>query len=124
MAVSQRTRVWESVLEAADWRRIERETLPAFLRKQRWYAGKARQLESLRLVDAGQLEGFPPTSFLALVEVRHREGNPEIYFLPLALAEGEDAARLVRESPGRVISAVDGLEGDAVLYDALADPVA
>jgi len=124
MAVSQRTVGWESLLQTAAWGRIEREALPAFLRKQRWYAGKARRLESLRVIDAGQPEGFPSTSFLALAEVRHHEGQPEVYFLPLGLAEGDDAARLVRESPGRVISAIDGLEGDAVLYDALADPVA
>lgn len=123
MAVSRSDEGWESLLETAAWARIEREALPAFLRKQRWYAGKARQFEGLRLIDAGQPEGFPPASFLALVEVRHREGDPEVYFLPLGLARDEEAARLARESPGRVISAIEGFGDGAILYDALGDSV-
>ncbi|QEH34647.1 1,4-alpha-glucan branching enzyme GlgB [Aquisphaera giovannonii] len=103
--------------------RLERD-LPDFLRKQRWFAGKARELDSVRLVDATGAGDLPGSNRLIVVEVRYREGNPDLYFLPVAWAAGDEAARLEREYPVRVISRLDAGPGAGILYDSLADPAA
>src|SRR4051794_24308348 len=72
---------------------LEREGLPEFLKKQRWYAGKARELTATRIVDTAQSQDFPAGTSLILVEARYRQGDPETYFLPVRLADGAEAER-------------------------------
>jgi 1,4-alpha-glucan branching enzyme len=124
MTVLQLAKGWGSLLEGDALDHLEREALPAFLPLQRWYAGKARALDSVRIVDAAQPEGFPATTFLAFAEVRYREGGADTYFLPFGVASGAEAGRLAREAPGRIIATVGGPGGESVVYDALADPSA
>src|SRR4051812_2291622 len=126
MSALQRMKGWPALLEGEALDRLEREALPAFLGRQRWYSRKARVLDSLRIVDSGRPEGFPPTSLLAMIEVRYREGASDRYFLPLAWANGPDADRVEREAPGRIIARLDADADDpgkgGVVYDGLADP--
>jgi 1,4-alpha-glucan branching enzyme len=102
---------------------LEREALPAFLPGQRWYAAKARGLESVRFVEALRPEGFPEDVILTLVEVRYDDGGAgDLYFLPLTLARGADADRLARRAPSRVIARREDGGRPLVVFDAMADP--
>ncbi len=101
---------------------LERQALPEFLRRQRWYAGKARSLESARIVEAARPQDFPEGTLFFLVEVRYGDGASDTYFIPARLAGGPEAERLARESPGRVIARFGGGKGQRVLYDGMADP--
>lgn len=65
--------------------------MPEFLKKQRWFAGKARDLASTRIVEASHPQGFPEGTLLILVEVRYDGGDRETYFLPIRLADGDKA---------------------------------
>ncbi len=96
------------------------EALPEFLGRQRWFAAKARKVESARLVDATGLGDLPGGTRLALVEVVSGGGGTDLYFLPLGLASGEDADRLEREAPARIVARFDG----GLVYDALGEPEA
>ncbi len=119
MSVGQSKRGWDALLDGEARRLLERDSLPPFLKRQRWFAGKARALESARLVDASAPGELPESTRLALLEVSYGSGPRETYFLPLGLATGADAARLAREAPGRVIGVVDGV---GTVHDALAEP--
>ena len=119
MAVAQTKRGWEALLEGEPRRRLEREALPPFLNRQRWFAGKARQIASVRLVDVTLPREVPEPNRLAIVEVAYEGGRLETYFLPLGLATGAEADRVERDSPGRVIGRVEGV---GVVFDALSDP--
>src|SRR5260370_41050828 len=46
---------WETLLEGAARQALERSVLPAFIAPQRWFGGKARRLEGIRVVDWGQV---------------------------------------------------------------------
>jgi 1,4-alpha-glucan branching enzyme len=122
MSVLRADRGWESLLEGDVRDSLEREGLPEFLRRQRWYAGKARALSTTRIVEASHPQGFPEGSLLILVEARYREGAAETYFLPIRLASGPEVERLGREAPGRIIARSAGPRGERLLYDGLADP--
>ena len=98
---------------------IETEALPRFLPKQRWFAGKARAIESVTIVDQTEVTPELPLVRFVLIAVRYESGHPETYFLPLGLAAGDAATTLLSQTPNRVISTLDPT---TVIYDALADP--
>jgi maltose alpha-D-glucosyltransferase/alpha-amylase len=100
---------------------LERSVLPAYLQAQRWFGGKARRLERVRLADWGRLPAGEARAFLVLLEVAFADGASDRYFLPLAVTSGPAAARLSAERRPWVLARLTGPAGDAVLHDALAD---
>jgi maltose alpha-D-glucosyltransferase/alpha-amylase len=112
---------WETVLEGPARQALERDVLPHFLRAQRWFGGKARQVEAVRLADWGDLPGGPGRGFLALLEVAFADGKRDRYFVPLGVTAGADAARLLQSLRPWVLARLKGKAGTAVLHDALAD---
>src|SRR5262245_27344722 len=122
MSVRRADRGWESLLEGDVKGTLEREDLPEFLRRQRWYAGKARALSTTRIIESAHPQGFPEGTLLILVEACYRDGEADTYFVPMRLASGPEVERLTREAPGRVITPVSGPRGPRLLYDALVDP--
>jgi 1,4-alpha-glucan branching enzyme len=122
MTILRAERGWQSLLEGETRDALEREGLPEFLKRQRWYAGKARELESARIVEAAHPQGFPEGTLFFLVETRYRDGASDTYFVPARLAGGPEAERLAREAPGRIIARFNGSRGDRLLYDGMADP--
>jgi maltose alpha-D-glucosyltransferase/alpha-amylase len=112
---------WESVLDGPARQALEQKVLPSFLRAQRWFGGKARQVESVRLADWGDLPGGSARGFLALLEVRFADGKSELYFLPLGVTAGAVGMRLLQSLRPWVLARLQGPAGGAVLHDALAD---
>ena len=113
---------WNRILKGEVRRTLEEKVLPAFLRSQRWFGGKARRVERVTLVDWGILsgdEGRP--AWLALFEVRFIGGSADLYHLPLAVTPGAAGERLLDTAASRVLARLRGSRGDAVLHDALAD---
>ncbi len=95
--------------------------LPAYLQGRRWFAGKARQMRTVRLQDAVPLQGG--AAYVALVQVDYTEGVPDRYVVPLACAGGEEAARVQRQVPHAVIARVRAngqASGESIVYDGLA----
>ncbi|MDF1751508.1 MAG: hypothetical protein P1U89_01915 [Verrucomicrobiales bacterium] len=87
-------------------RRLERELLPGWIKERRWFAGKARSISGLRIV---QQISLGPARILA-VEVYDPQGNTETYAIPLAVSENP-----ITES---IIAPL----GDEILFDAAFDP--
>jgi maltose alpha-D-glucosyltransferase/alpha-amylase len=99
---------------------LERDVLPGFLKSQRWFGGKARKIEKIGIADWG---AFPPAAshaFHLLLEVLFEGGARDLYFLPVAIAEGEQAVQLYQSQRNLVIARLENEGQDAVLYDALA----
>ena len=115
---------WGSLLEGEARDRLERDALPPFLLRQRWFAGKARTLEGARVVDASAPGGLGGSILLALVEARYRDGAADLYLVPLGIAVGSGAETLVEALPDRVLARVARPDGPGILFDALADPEA
>jgi len=95
---------------------FEQDVLPAFLPKQRWFAGKSAKLDRATVVDTVRV-GNEPIASLTIVEANGR------YFVPLAI--GPDAVdrptALVRATLARTRSgASSGFLYDAFALDAFA----
>jgi maltose alpha-D-glucosyltransferase/alpha-amylase len=99
--------------------RLERAVLPGFLKSQRWFGGKSRQIESVQLLDWGPLS-MPTRAQLALVEIQFADQTRDVYFVPLAIAEDGAALTVYEQHRAQAIARLHLPHGDAVLYDALA----
>jgi maltose alpha-D-glucosyltransferase/alpha-amylase len=69
--------VWDSLLDSAMRAIIERDALPRFLARQRWFGGKARQLTGARFADWASLRAGAQPAFVTI-------GQRPIVVLPLA----------------------------------------
>jgi maltose alpha-D-glucosyltransferase / alpha-amylase len=112
--------VWSTLLDGHPRTLLERDALPKFLARQRWYAGKARTVTRVRFVDWTLLEAEPPL-FLCMVEVQFAEGAADQYALVLAAASGDAARTILAEQDSMVVARLSGARS-GVLYDGMADP--
>ena len=109
----------ERLLEGREKIAFERTIVPAFLTGRRWFAGRGRQLERVRLVSvaARRAEGQERAFLLPTAEVVIKGGDIQRYFLPLALAEEGDedagsAYAVARVRRGARVGIVLDAEGD------------
>lgn len=59
------------------------QALPAFLRRQRWFGGKAKPITGCEVVDVIPLSKAPDALYFFLVRVDFAGDNPQTYALPL-----------------------------------------
>jgi len=77
---------------------LERDTLPQYLSLRRWYAGKQKKLDSVRIALATSLPVPAGTLPLMLTElVTNTEDETDRYFLPLGVVIEEDGASLPQQ---------------------------
>ncbi|MFN7994896.1 MAG: maltose alpha-D-glucosyltransferase [Bryobacteraceae bacterium] len=95
--------------------------IPSFLRKRRWYLGMAR---GLRQVDLSDVMTIPDNSaHLLILRVQYKQGEPDIYTLPLSVAHGAQAENVVNHCPEFILARLEHSDGSwGVLYSALQDP--
>jgi len=101
-----------AAVAAGDLSFLDESTLCEFIRRQRWFASKSREVAHLSVVDAVPLPSEHPLVVAALIEARFNRGTHELYQLPLGLRPSSDGW-----TEG-VIADVDGW----TVYDALVDP--
>jgi maltose alpha-D-glucosyltransferase/alpha-amylase len=108
---------WESAFAGRERAGLER-VLRTWLRSRRWFAGKERQISSVRITAAVPL---PERMTLTFLTVAYAEGDPETYVIPLGIAESEMADMLVRDVPQAIVAMLRRPSNDeetALLYDA------
>jgi maltose alpha-D-glucosyltransferase/alpha-amylase len=111
---------WESVFKGRSRSQLEG-LLPDYLRRQRWFGGKARRIKSVRIVDLVPVPGLQPAAFFLFPQVDYLEGDPEVYILPLTYASGAAAESVHEEDPASIMTFIKRRDGDeeGILYDAL-----
>ena len=95
--------------------------LPPFLESRFWFRGGGRKVQSAKFADVIPLP--TPDSeplWLSLVQVDFSEGDPELYVVPLGLANPERAKHLASERAGHVIAWLQphGVEERGALIEA------
>ncbi len=95
---------------------IERQILPSYVSACRWFGGKARTLRDMRITEEITSPDDARSRFW-FVEVNYLDGPTETYALPVRIATGESARKLLKLSPQAVIAQFDGRKS-AVLHDA------
>jgi maltose alpha-D-glucosyltransferase/alpha-amylase len=112
--------VWDTTLDSALRTIIERHVLPAYLQRQRWFGGKAREIAATRFSDWATVRRGPNPAFLTIVDVEYRDGGVEQYALPLAMAGGTDVPPSDRLPASAMVARISGAR-EGILYDGLFD---
>src|SRR4051812_34039210 len=86
-------------------RRALDEALRPFLKRQRWFAGKARTIRSIELTDDVSFEKVSVESdmYLLLVTANYADGEPESYLIPVSLQDEESLEELIEAHPSAAI---------------------
>ncbi len=114
---------WASLFSGSSKVELEGAVLPPYLRSQRWFGGKARQIAAVELSSATPIDIASRESrrvVIGLLRVRFEAGREDVYVLPMSVATGDEARRLREKHPGWVVARLVGAGEDALLYDALA----
>ncbi len=111
---------WESLFVEPNNANLE-VVLPGHLGRCDWFAGKTREIRSATLQEAVRFPYRDSVAYLTQTLVEYVQAGPETYILPMALATGEQAERLLNELPRHVIARLGG-DTAGVLFDGLADP--
>jgi maltose alpha-D-glucosyltransferase / alpha-amylase len=114
---------WDTIVDGRMKSRFARTVLPAYMRKSRWFGGKARKMQQTDIIESIPIgRKGSPTTLLLLVEVQYTEGLPELYSLPVAFeSNGEKVQEIVNEYPQSVILRLNTGSGSGILYDAAFD---
>ena len=109
------------LLQEEDGREALAAVLPDYLRRCRWFGGKARQIYSATMVEAVRFSYASTVAYITALRIDYTEGDPETYVLPLLVATGETLARVQQELPHAVVARVTGLDGEGLFYEAVWD---
>ncbi|MCI0485002.1 MAG: maltose alpha-D-glucosyltransferase [Blastocatellia bacterium] len=112
---------WKTLLRGDAREELEEEILPDYLRHVRWFGGKARSIQRIRIADALPVANDISEAQLALLEVAYTEGATESYLLPLSFVSKSKAGRIAQEFPQSVIARLRAGKEEAALIDAVYD---
>jgi maltose alpha-D-glucosyltransferase/alpha-amylase len=96
------------------------EVLLGDVASRRWFRSKAQTISGGRVID--RIELPEAGAVIVLLQVEYVEQDPEVYAIPLALATGVDAERLLLDTPAAAIAEIEAGTETGVLYDAMYDP--
>jgi maltose alpha-D-glucosyltransferase/alpha-amylase len=110
---------WDQAFEGTAVERLER-ALMRWLPQRRWFGAKAREILGVQIAETVRVRAGDPahTFHLTMVRLTYTDGDPDLYFVPLALAPGEAHEDLASGAAVARLRRRDGAE--AVVYDALA----
>jgi maltose alpha-D-glucosyltransferase/alpha-amylase len=82
---------WERLLENYNEVRLfERNILPLFMKKCRWFGGKAKQISKISIHKTIPVKVEGDTHFLTIIEVHYVQRLPELYFVPLSFVSTDN----------------------------------
>jgi maltose alpha-D-glucosyltransferase/alpha-amylase len=94
--------------------------LVADVPNRRWFRSKARTISGGELLDLVEIPGAEGR--VAFIEIGYVDGPAELYVMPIAVAQGAEAERILADSPQAVIADIGGVSEPSLLYDALFRP--
>lgn len=105
---------WEALFTSAR-RGMLTDAIQRTVQNHRWFGGKARTIRDAQIIASVPLSYNHSTAFMTLVQINYLDGIPETYVLPLAYAEGGQAADVLAYG----FATIRDEHGEGLLYDAL-----
>ena len=95
---------WEKLFDNYNEIRIlERKVLLPFMKKCRWFGGKAKQVNKVSINKAISVKVDGDTHFFTVIEVHYVQGLPEYYFTPLAFLPSDSIMERVEYTVQSVV---------------------
>jgi maltose alpha-D-glucosyltransferase/alpha-amylase len=106
---------WQGVFDSATRTILERQALGTFLKRQRWFGSKGREIKQARFSDWTMLQRGTEPAFATVASVSYDDGWVDSYTLPLALLGGDAAAAAIRDRPACVLARITGARKGAIV---------
>ncbi len=95
---------WDRLLDNYnEVRTLERNVLPLFMKKCRWFGGKAKTISKVSIHKVIPLKVDRDNHFLTIIEVHYVQNLPELYFLPLTFAPSDSILERVEYTVQSVV---------------------
>ena len=113
---------WEKVFTRyEDIRDFERKIFPSFMKKCRWFGGKAKAISKMSVHRVIPLKVEKTTHFLIIVEVHYVQRLPEFYFLPITYIPTEIILDRVEYTTQSVVCRAEVQEKTGFILDSSYD---
>lgn len=110
---------WDDIIRKDTLELIEEKILPDYMTRMRWFGGKGRVTESIRIRKYIPLKTAESVVYFLMIEVTYESGLPETYQLPLAFGRNDFAQRTIEHCPQAVLAKVNLGNDQGILYDAI-----
>lgn len=95
---------WERLFDNYNEVRVlERKILPLFMRKCRWFGGKAKVINKISINKSIPVKVEGDTHFLIIIEVHYVQRLPEFYFLPMTFVLADSILERVEYTAQSVV---------------------
>jgi maltose alpha-D-glucosyltransferase/alpha-amylase len=102
--------------------RVELEAaLPDYLRKSRWFSGKAQEIKSVHVRDVIPVSDTNTRADVVLVQADYMDGDTQTYALPLTFVSGKRRDEVLQDYPQTVVARVKEETREGILCDAMVD---
>ncbi|MCC6543469.1 MAG: maltose alpha-D-glucosyltransferase [Nitrospirae bacterium] len=110
---------WGTVLQGKTKEQLEKEILPVYMLRQRWFGAKARQIQQSRISEIIPVGKNATITYMLFIEVQYSDGLPETYLLPVSFVSGEEADRLKIEIPYAILAILMTDDTEGIIYDGI-----
>jgi maltose alpha-D-glucosyltransferase/alpha-amylase len=95
---------WERIFDNyTDVRVLERKVLPPFMKKCRWFGGKAKVISKMGINKTIPLKVDGETHYLTIIEVHYVQRLPELYFIPLTFIPSDSILERIEYTAQSVV---------------------
>ncbi|OGS28188.1 MAG: maltose alpha-D-glucosyltransferase [Elusimicrobia bacterium RIFOXYB2_FULL_48_7] len=98
---------------------LEREVLPDYLVKCRWFKSKSQKILQVKIIENIKMYDSEPLIQILLLETTFVEGLSEVYILPVCPATGPNAEKIKIDAPYSVIANLKINGEDGIIYDGI-----
>ncbi|MBE9145091.1 maltose alpha-D-glucosyltransferase [Planktothrix mougeotii] len=98
---------WQEILTQPTLRTRLESILPEYLYRCRWFMGKSRILQSVKITEAIPIPYKDSQGIMILLQTEYTEGFPETYLLPLVFLKEELAEKVKKETPQFILATVE-----------------
>ncbi len=100
---------------------LEKQVLPAFLKKTRWFGGKAKGISKIKVEQFIPLKIENQTVYFLILEVSYIQRLPEYYFMPVSFIQAKDVMEDIDYNPQSIICRIDINKTQGFLIDSSYD---
>jgi maltose alpha-D-glucosyltransferase/alpha-amylase len=113
---------WERMLgNYNEVRVLERKVLPVFMRKCRWFGGKAKVVTKVAINKVIPVKIDGVSYYFTIIEVSYAQRLPELYFIPLGFAPADNVVEKVEYTAQSVLCRAEIQEKSGFIIDASYD---
>lgn len=110
---------WKDLLHTETLEKLENSILYDYLMKMRWFGGKGRIMQSVKIIDHATVPLSENSAVFLLIEIQYESGLPDIYQLPVCFGKDQFAGNLQENCPQAAIANLKVGHEEGILYDAI-----